>query len=140
MKRRMQRIVGVTMAATMLLALSVGGATADPKVDRQFGPIDIDCGDSGAFTAVAAGNGQFGVAHDLDSTSTAVLLGFRNQTFTYTDPGGTEFPESFPDEVLKGSGKQAGVWCSYSFDIDSGNELENFSGDGEVKMHITPRG
>lgn len=138
MKGYLRRVLGVAVAAVMLLASTAGAASADPTADRQFGPIAVDCGEYGLFTVVAAGNGEFGVAHDVDSTSVAVLLGFRNQTFTYTDPDGNEFSESQADESLKGSGKQTGIWCDYEFSID-GEGLENFSGTGEVKLHITPR-
>ncbi len=134
-----RRALGVVVAATVMLALWAGGAGADPKPGQHFGPIQVDCGDAGHFTVVAPGGGQFGVAHDMNSTRVGVVLALQNQTFVYTDPDGNEFPPETDPPAVKGSGKQDGIWCGFSFDIDTGNGQENFSGSGEVKLHITPR-
>lgn len=136
---RMRRSLGVIAAATVMLALSAGGAGADPKPGQHFGPIHVDCGDAGQFMVVAPGNGEFGVGHDMNSTRVGVVLALGTQTFVYTDPGGNVFPPEITPPAVKGSGKQNGVWCDFSFDIDTGNGAENFSGSGEVKLHITPR-
>jgi len=39
---------------------------------------------------------------------------------------------------VKGTGKQQGIWCGYSFSIDTGNGSEKFSGAGNVYAKFTP--
>ncbi|NND75361.1 MAG: hypothetical protein HKN44_10180 [Ilumatobacter sp.] len=128
-------IVGA-VAAIALSTVAAGPAGADPDNRNSFGPIEIDCG-SGTFDVVAHGNGQFASAQVIGTNQVLVPLAFKDATFTYTDPSGTPFPEPEPD-ATKGSGKQQGVWCTYSFDIDTGNGLENLSGSGDVYAKITP--
>lgn len=132
-----KRIVAGIVAAIALSSVAVGPAGADPQNRNSFGPIEIDCGTAGSFQVVAHGNGPFTAAQVIGSTKVLVPLAFKNATATYTDPDGNVYPPDFDVDRVKGSGKQQGVWCTYSFDIDTGNGLENITGSGEVLAKIT---
>lgn len=132
-----KRALALLMATVVISALVAGPAAADPQNRNTFGPITVDCA-TGVFDVVAHGSSDWSAVQVLDSTAVLVPLKFQNQEFTYTDPDGNPFPDSFADLIVKGSGKQQGVWCDYSFDIDTGNGQENFSGSGEVFLKITP--
>ncbi len=133
-----RRALALLMATVAMTALVAGPAAADPQNMNTFGPIAVDCDAAGVFDVVAHGSSDWSAVQVLDSTAVLVPLKFQNQEFTYTDPDGNPFPDSVADLIVKGSGKQQGVWCDYSFDIDTGNGLENLSGAGEVYLKITP--
>lgn len=133
-----KRLLAALPAALVASALVAGPASADPQNRNSFGPIGVDCGDAGTFDVVTHGGGAFTAAQVLGSTQVLVPLAFANTSFSYTAPDGTVFPPQLDPPSVKGSGKQQGVWCHFSFDIDSGNGLENFSGEGDVYAKITP--
>ncbi len=135
MSRRVLSMITIVGATCALFASPVA---ADPQNRNSFGPVVVDCGAVGTFSVVVHGNGSFAAAQDLDSNRVLVPNAFGEAVFTYTAPDGTVSPPEFEQANSKGSGKQGGVWCSYSFDIDTGNGLENLSGSGSVRGRITP--
>lgn len=125
------------IASIALSVAAVGTAGADPINRNSFGPIAVDCPVAGTFDVVAHGNGPFSAAQVLGTTQVLIPLAFADGVFVYTDPDGVSFPPENEPPRTKGSGKQAGEWCSYAFDIDTGNGLENISGSGMVKVKLS---
>lgn len=128
-------IAAFAISVIAFTVATIGPAGADPK---GFGPIAVDCGSAGSFNIMSPGNGAFTPGLVIGSTTVLIPLRLTNQSMTYTDPGGTTYPPEFPPDVVKGSNKKAGVDCTFSFNIDTGNGLENISGGGDVLVKITP--
>ncbi len=132
------RFVAGVIAAFALSTVAAGSVGAGQANGQSFAPIHVDCGSAGTYEVIGHGNGPFAAAQVIGSNQTLVPLAFEDAKFTYTDPGGAVHGPFSDPPITKGSGKQKGVWCTYMFDIDTGNGSENLSGSGKVLAKFTP--
>ncbi len=86
MRRRFRTSIVLASTFAMVLVLSVGIASADPK--NAFGPIEVDCGGGLTFDVFSQGNGRFVPGHIPGSTG-FIVLGFEHFNFfvEITPPG-----------------------------------------------------
>jgi len=122
-------ILGAAVATVMLIGLTSGVASADPKSDDS---ITLTCPGQDPVDIVAdSGNGQWTPGLDRASTSVYQPVGFADEYFVVRDGDGNVLEEgSDPGPSMK-NGKRKGqtiVECTY---------LATFSGfDGELGMFI----
>jgi hypothetical protein len=101
----MRRMVVVALAATMVLTMSVGMASAAPTNATNYEEMDVECDDLGEITIWFASMGQWSAAHVL-GTQLTLLPRYFEFTAIYLGPDGDDEPEVvIDDREAKRNGK-----------------------------------
>ena len=142
MRRRFRTLIVLASTFALVLVLSVGIASADPK--NAFGPIEVDCGGGLTFDVLDQGNGQFVPGHIVGSTGKFIVFKFDNFNLSVEiTPPGIIIPQLVDATFEKGGGNAnpsppGGIeHCSFVFDVVVEPGVRVF-GDGDVWGFITP--
>ena len=140
-KRRNTRhwkVVDVFTLTLVLAGVVVGSAMADPTGSERSVPVKLTCG-STTYFGVLNGNGEWGPAHDLNSTSTLIPVSFGPKTETYTPLNGSPQVTTQPS-AAKGSASpnaRAPLDCTYLVGPLTFPNGDTYQAEGTVIGFIT---
>jgi hypothetical protein len=129
---------GFLVLATLVAGVAAGVAAADPVNAPKSAPITVTCGTT-IYHAVVNGNGAWGPAHDVNSTSTLIPVSFGVETDVFTDPGGTAHQSTVPPRAKGSAAPNGGTLLSCSYHIGlSFEDGSSLTIDGTVTGFTTP--
>lgn len=132
----MRKIVIVALAATMVLTMSVGMASAAPTNARNYEEVEVECEQLGPITIWFTSVGQWSAAHVLGRQIT-LLPRFFEFTAIYLGPDGEDEGEVVigPDREAKRNANVDDV-CSFGGTFYIEDDPDGFS-DGWYEFRGT---
>ena len=111
---RHSKVVDVFALMLVLAGVVAGSAMADPTRSKGSVPVTLTCG-STTYFGILNGVGEWGPAHDLDSTSTLIPVSFGPKTETYTPLNGSPQVTIQPSAAKGSASPHAGapLNCTY---------------------------